>query len=289
MSRVIITGAGGGSPNRLKINDLVNNEKFFSLYIQALGAMSTDDQGDVQSFFQIAGIHGLPYVVWDGATSHQRFNPNTHWEGYCTHGSVVFPTWHRPYVMLYEQTLQQHAQKIAATYTVDTEAWKQAAANLRQPFWDWALNSTPPDQVIALEQVTITGPNGNQIQVDNPLYHYNFHPIDPSFPFPYSNWQTTLRQPTDENSDATDDIQQLKSVLASAQSGITTSTYNMLTRINTWPAFSNHTPGDGGSASNSLEGIHDGIHVDVGGQGQMADPSVAGFDPIFFLAPRQRG
>ena len=66
------------------------------------------------------------------------------------------------------------------------------------------------------------------------------------------------------------------SVLASAQSNITSNTYNMLTRITTWPAFSNHTVGDGGSTSNSLEGIHDGIHVDVGGRGQMADPSVAG-------------
>ena len=50
----------------------------------------------------------------------------------------------------------------------------------------------------------------------------------------------------------------------------------MLTRVQTWPAFSNHTVGDGGSTSNSLEGIHDGIHVDVGGNGQMSDPSVAG-------------
>ena len=64
--------------------------------------------------------------------------------------------------------------------------------------------------------------------------------------------------------------------MASAQSNITSSTYNMLTRIHTWPAFSNHTPGDGGSQSNSIEGIHDGIHVDVGGGGQMSDPSVAG-------------
>jgi len=57
----------------------------------------------------------------------------------------------------------------------------------------------------------------------------------------------------------------------------------MLTRVRTWPAFSNHTVGDGGSTSNSLEAIHDGIHVDVGGNGQMADPAVAAFDPIFFL------
>jgi hypothetical protein len=36
MSRVIITGPTGGAPNRLEIRDFVKNEKFFSLYIQAL-------------------------------------------------------------------------------------------------------------------------------------------------------------------------------------------------------------------------------------------------------------
>ena len=36
MSPVITTGLSGGSPNRLEINDFVKDEKFFSLYIQAL-------------------------------------------------------------------------------------------------------------------------------------------------------------------------------------------------------------------------------------------------------------
>jgi len=48
----------------------------------------------------------------------------------------------------------------------------------------------------------------------------------------------------------------------------------MLTRVHDWAAFSNHTAGDGGSTSNSVEAIHDGIHVDVGGQ--MSNPAVAG-------------
>ena len=65
-------------------------------------------------------------------------------------------------------------------------------------------------------------------------------------------------------------------ILQAEQSGITSKTYNLLTRVHTWPAFSNHTPDDGGSSSNSLEAIHDGIHVDVGGNGHMADPAVAG-------------
>ncbi|KIM38482.1 hypothetical protein M413DRAFT_75996 [Hebeloma cylindrosporum] len=281
--RVIITGARGGSPNRLEINNFIKNEKFFSLYIQALQLMYTSTTQDAtKSFFSVAGIHGLPFVTWDGATS-KPFDPDVQWGGYCTHGSVLFPTWHRPYVMLYEQILQQLAATVAAKYTVEQAAWKQAAVDLRQPYWDWAANAIPPEEVISLKQVTITGPSGQKVLVDNPLYHYRFHPIDPSFPQPYIGWQTTLRQPNSSGPNATDNVPRLTSILRSAQRNITSSTYAMLTRVHTWPAFSNHTVGDGGSTSNSLEAIHDGIHADVGGIGQMGDPAVAAFDPIFFL------
>ena len=58
------------------------------------------------------------------------------------------------------------------------------------------------------------------------------------------------------------------------QDDLTSSTYNLFMRVRTWPAFSNHTRGDGGSVSNSLEGIHDKVHGGVGGH--MGDPAVAG-------------
>ena len=68
--------------------------------------------------------------------------------------------------------------------------------------------------------------------------------------------------------------------LNSEHNQIVLKTRNLLAYVHTWPAFSNHTPGDGGSNSNSLEAIHDGVHVDVGGlvpaPGHMSDPSVAG-------------
>ena len=61
--------------------------------------MSVQDQTQRQSYFQISGIHGLPNVPWDDVTGTlSKFE----WGGYCTHESVIFPTWHRPYVMLYE-------------------------------------------------------------------------------------------------------------------------------------------------------------------------------------------
>jgi tyrosinase len=147
---------------------------------------------------------------------------------------------------------------------------------LRAPYWDWATNSVPPAEVVSLTTVTIlAAPDGNPTDVTNPLYQYTFNPIDPSFPSPYQYWQTTIRSPDNPGSpDATTDVQLLTQDLQSMQDDITTSTYNLLSRVNDWPAFSNHTPGDGGSASNSLEGIHDRVHGTVGGQ--MGDPSVAG-------------
>jgi len=56
----------------------------------------------------------------------------------------------------------------------------------------------------------------------------------------------------------------------------------MLTRVNTWPAFSNHSPSEGSALANSLEVIHDNIHSQVGGEGHMGDPAVAGIVLLAF-------
>jgi tyrosinase len=123
MSHVIISGGstpGGGTPNRLEINTLIQDQVQFSLYIQALSkllfwtyllpnrfidgrtdAMFARPSSDPLSHFSIGGIHGLPYVQWEGAGGTSPV-PGTGWDGYCTHGSYLFPTWHRPYVALYE-------------------------------------------------------------------------------------------------------------------------------------------------------------------------------------------
>ncbi|KAG8995528.1 hypothetical protein FRB94_008947 [Tulasnella sp. JGI-2019a] len=285
---LIITGVPGGwtqgaaPPPRLEINQLIKDPKQFSLYMQALQTMEKDSQSDVASHFQLAGIHGLPYTQWDQSGGAKPVQGSA-WSGYCTHGSVLFPSWHRPYLALYEQVLQNHAVQIASSYTVDKATWQASAANLRAPYWDWAANSVPPPEVISKAQVTIIGPNGQSMNVDNPLLSYKFNPVDKSFPRPYSVWGKTLRHATNDTANATSNVQEMINDLKAEQANIRTSTYKMLTLVHTWPAFSNHTPGDGGSSSSSLEAIHDGIHVDVGGDGDMSDPAVAAFDPIFWL------
>lgn len=54
-------------------------------------------QEDLVSFFAMGGVHGLPYTAWDNAVGQ-----TTQKAGYCTHGSNIFPTWHRAYVALFE-------------------------------------------------------------------------------------------------------------------------------------------------------------------------------------------
>jgi tyrosinase len=40
----------------------------------------------------------VPFVTWDGVNPTPG-NENT---GYCTHSSILFPTWHRAYLALFE-------------------------------------------------------------------------------------------------------------------------------------------------------------------------------------------
>lgn len=105
ISAIKITGATGGidlatgqRPSRQEINAFAASGAPYYLFILALRQLQSTNQTDPLSYFQIAGIHGYPEVPWDGVVG----TPDPPWVGYCTHGAVVFPTWHRPYMALYE-------------------------------------------------------------------------------------------------------------------------------------------------------------------------------------------
>jgi tyrosinase len=72
-----------------------------ALFIWALKAFQERDPTRKLSFFQIAGIHGYPYQPWD----EEDYTSATGGAGYCTHNSLLFPCWHRPYMALYEVRL----------------------------------------------------------------------------------------------------------------------------------------------------------------------------------------
>jgi tyrosinase len=189
--------------------------------------MAQDSESVDTSHFSISGIHGVPFKQWEssGGSGAQQ---GSQWGGYCTHGTVLFPTWHRPYMAVYEvsfsakqtnstdalpsqQVLQQHAKTIAGQYTVDQDRWTAAAESLRLPYWDWGVNAIPPDEVIALPTLNIPlPPNGTVTAFGNPLYGYKFNPIPPQFQRPFNTWSQTLRHPTTQNPNAQDDVNGLK-------------------------------------------------------------------------------
>ena len=55
--------------------------------------------GDPNSFFTLGGYHGEPFR---GA----GWGSSSYWGGYCNHGNVLFPTWHRMYLHKLEEALQ---------------------------------------------------------------------------------------------------------------------------------------------------------------------------------------
>lgn len=90
-----------------------------SLFIRALQKLFDTPYTDRLSFFQIAGtclfrlsedaclplagIHGYPGDArWDN--SDKPANTGSDWTHYvyCTHNMITFPTWHRPYMLLFE-------------------------------------------------------------------------------------------------------------------------------------------------------------------------------------------
>ena len=72
---------------------------------------------DSRSFFTIGGYHGEPFRD-EGAT-----NP-AWWGGYCEHGTVLFPTWHRAYLYNLEQVLQS----IPGAESVMIPFWDETSA-----------------------------------------------------------------------------------------------------------------------------------------------------------------
>ncbi|TRX96804.1 hypothetical protein FHL15_002110 [Xylaria flabelliformis] len=96
------------------------------------------------SFFSIASFHGEPFRG-PGVTEANW------WGGYCNHGNILFPTWHRAYLLRLESALRS----------------VPGCENVTLPFWDEAADTAQPIPTI------LTSPN---FELDgdssNPLYSY---------------------------------------------------------------------------------------------------------------------
>ncbi|KAI9806999.1 MAG: hypothetical protein M1833_002657 [Piccolia ochrophora] len=281
----VITGPDGGvnaqtgeRPARQEIRTFQNSGPAWDLYIQALQTFQQLGQGEQLSYYQVSGIHGRPFIAWDGVNGPYQ-------TGYCTHASVIFPPWHRPYLSLYEQLLWNSAQTIAAKYPAAQKARYQAAAvTFRIPYWDWALDATMP-AIINTVKITVNTPTGSK-SIDNPLYSYKFHPVPSNRDFPRSDGPIATYRETVRYPDANGKSQPAAAnqQLAANAANIHDRTYLLLTRQTKYAPFSNTGfTDDRGQSFDSLEAVHNDVHGLVGNGGHMSYVPYSAFDPIFWL------
>ncbi|KAK2005590.1 Di-copper centre-containing protein, partial [Colletotrichum eremochloae] len=122
------------------------------------------------------GVHGVPFVRWQNDPTEMKVKDH----GYCTHRSVLFIPWHRPYMMLFEQIIYAYPKEIADKEpSYAGEAYREALADVRLPYWDWASNPHLPPATMS-QDIVLTIPGDavgktKQKRLDhNPLYSYKF-------------------------------------------------------------------------------------------------------------------
>lgn len=281
-----ITGApiiNGQIPQRLEIRQLRKNNAQWNLYLLGLNRFQQMDQSDVRSYFQLSGIHGRPFTEWDGVPLVQNM-------GYCSHTSNLFATWHRPYVVAFEQVLYDIVQEVATSIVNDTNGeYETAASTFRHPYWDWAAPSSDggpvlPAPVSGSPYIVLHLPNGSQT-INNPLYQYKFASSElSSFPdTPFNVWQETLRYPSTESAAATSQDPLVSQQIAQSQDSYSQRFMNLLQAYPRFANFSNSAWTPNSPGYDSLESLHNQIHGLVGNGGHMAVIDYAGFDPLFWL------
>ncbi|KAJ4397126.1 hypothetical protein N0V93_001350 [Gnomoniopsis smithogilvyi] len=278
----------GSVPIRREIRDLQQDPDRWALYILALDMMQYTDQSDQSSWFAITGIHGVPFEPWGGVQA-TAGNQNS---GYCAHETILFPTWHRAYMALYEQELCARAQYIATLYPDDLRShFEAAAADCRAPYFDWAALPSPgesvlPDSVGGSPQINISGPAGSQV-IANPLFTYEFKPPNSDVFLnvtPWADWDSTRRAPLGTDADAPSNDSAVNQNLVDHLVQNQQRLYNLFSSYDNYTLFSNEGWAEDTSQYDSLESLHDNVHAMLGGSdGHMTIVPFSAFDPVFVL------
>lgn len=280
-------GNAASAPPRLEIRKLRDNNAQWNLFLLALNKFYYDkDQSDKTSYYRVAGIHGRPFEPWDDVA---RSNGGS--GGYCPHASSLFPTWHRPYLALFEQIIYDIAQQVAATQFNGNSEYARAAATLRLPYWDWAASAplgkpVLPSTISGSPWIQISKPTGSEV-ISNPLFRYHFRTLDQNqIPDPpvcackaivesgalieqqFNTWNYTLRFPDSQSPNAQSQNALVSLAIQQAQSSYSQRFINLLENYHEYKNFSNKAwyPNSVGSYD-SLESLHDQVHGVFGTNG----------------------
>ncbi|KAF3927946.1 Tyrosinase [Dactylellina cionopaga] len=265
-----LVGAGGGCIERQNIETMRTDQPdVFNLLILALQRMETADTSDPYSFYQIAGIHGGVSTPWPNKEEQGdfEFNPNY---GYCPHGSTLFSSWHRPFILTLEQAVYTIAGEVAAEFTgAAKKKYVAAAKTLRFPYWDWAdeTNQSYLPAIVAEPEVDVVTPKGKQT-IKNPFYAYRFKGTEnKAIKAKFIGAKQTVRgvlKVATSNEALVD--QTLQSDYKTRRKGL----YNILMSEISFNDF-----------NKKIEGFHNEVHTAI--SGFMYYIPLAAWDPVFWL------
>jgi tyrosinase len=271
---------------------------------------------DARSFFMIGGYHGEPFRD-QGATD------PAWWGGYCEHGTVLFPTWHRAYLYNLEQALQSIP----------------GCANVMLPFWDETsseslANGLPsaltwetfeldgsvipnPLRSFVLPQAIDDAVQGDDSLYSKPLgYETVRYPLSGLVGTPAERAATAAHNAKfpDYNENVTTLNQNVVTWLTAApivhgqpmtRGGFVHQKFVRCMDAPTYTVFSNTTSAAAYNAAHQgsppvvpLESPHNSIHLSIGGfdvpgqgsaspingaNGDMGENDTAGLDPVFYF------
>jgi tyrosinase len=266
---------------------------------------------DPKSFFVLGGYHGEPFRGGGWGSS-------AYWGGYCNHGNILFPTWHRVYLYKLEKALQS----IPGCQDVMMPFWDETSDDSLKNGIPWALTQ----EKFQLDGVQIPNPLRSFVFNRNITDNINGDAPNYSKPLGYE----TVRYPlsglvgTDADKKATKEhndlypnyaqnVQVLNlNIIAWLTAYIVVNGKPIQTNVHqkyidcldapNYTLFSNTTSAqqwnqDRGTAIVPLESPHNSIHLAVGGydmptydrspipgaNGDMGENDTAGLDPIFFF------
>jgi tyrosinase len=277
---------------------------------------------DKRSFFMLGGYHGEPFQYRRQVDALDDEDRYVYWGGYCNHGNVLFPTWHRVYVLKLEEALQSIVPGVMMPY------WDQTSEVNRRDGIPWVLTA----EIFELDGELIDNPLRSFVL---PLELSDFSPGDDkvwekpqgyeTVRYPLSGLvgsaqaRATTQAHNDQFPDYDENIKLLNENIVAwmggplpehepdkpqPQHGITWR-YQHCLRAPNYTVFSNTTSAgqwnlDHGADDHvtAVEDPHNDIHLAVGGfdmpkdgefgllagaNGDMGENNTAAMDPIFFF------
>lgn len=267
---------------------------------------------DPKSFFVLGGYHGEPFR---GA----GWGNSSFWGGYCQHGNILFPTWHRVYLLKLEEALQS----IPGCADVMLPYWDETSEESLKNGVPWALTNKDFD----LDGKTIPNPLRSFVFPKGIVDHLSpFPDADYSKPKGYETVRYPLSGLVGKNDKAATEahnaqfldydknVEFLNANVANwLNSSIVIGGKPIFTNVKkkyedclaapNYTVFSNTTSAsqwqdDTDTVIVSLESPHNSIHLAVGGfdlpnipdrspidgaNGDMGENDTAGLDPIFYF------